>query len=105
MSIYALLRNAYYEHGYSLTAEQVELDGALDGNLCRCTGYKPILDAAKSFVADTVNGRANGTNGLEQVDGANGDGLGGKEFEVPCNYKLANMPIDSGETDRLSSKA
>ena len=42
MSLYALLRN--YPNP---TKEQVE--EAFDGNLCRCTGYRPILDAAKSF--------------------------------------------------------
>lgn len=50
MSIYALLRNAVYRG--QLTIADVELEGVLDGNLCRCTGYKPILDAAKSFVGD-----------------------------------------------------
>ena len=30
-----------------------ELEDGLDGNLCRCTGYRPILDAAKSFGADS----------------------------------------------------
>jgi xanthine dehydrogenase/oxidase len=53
MSIYTLLRNAAYR---GQTVENVELNGTLDGNLCQCTGYKPILDAAKTFVAEHMNG-------------------------------------------------
>eukprot|EP00435_Cladocopium_sp_Y103_P059865 s424_g21.t1 len=29
-----------------------EIESSFDGNLCRCTGYRPILDAAKTFVCD-----------------------------------------------------
>jgi xanthine dehydrogenase/oxidase len=54
MSVYALLLNAAYRG--RLTVEDVELEGALDGNLCRCTGYKPILDAAKTFVGEYMKG-------------------------------------------------
>ena len=45
MSLYALLRNN--PHPLQLQVEQ-----AFQGNLCRCTGYRPILDAFKSFATD-----------------------------------------------------
>ncbi|KOS21895.1 Xanthine dehydrogenase [Escovopsis weberi] len=44
MSLYALLRNNAHptEH---------DVEEAFDGNLCRCTGYRSILDAAHTFSA------------------------------------------------------
>ncbi|KAI5295519.1 hypothetical protein KEM52_001121, partial [Ascosphaera acerosa] len=50
MSLYALLRND------KAPTEQA-IEEAFDGNLCRCTGYRPILDAAQSFSCDKVKGR------------------------------------------------
>ncbi|KAF7187278.1 Xanthine dehydrogenase, partial [Pseudocercospora fuligena] len=68
MSLYALLRNtdAPSEH---------EVEEAFDGNLCRCTGYRPILDAAQSFSADKgcAKAKTNGGSGCcMEKSGVNG---------------------------------
>ena len=82
MSLYALLRNAYdpLTQRYVLSEEMVELEGALDGNLCRCTGYKIILDAAKSFVREDLGGVVfewEGRMGVEGEDELNGNYISG----------------------------
>ncbi|KAI1463005.1 xanthine dehydrogenase [Daldinia caldariorum] len=56
MSLYALIRSSYQDGKFHLSASDVELQGHLDGNLCRCTGYKPILEAAKTFVLEDLKG-------------------------------------------------
>ncbi|CAI0643803.1 unnamed protein product [Colletotrichum noveboracense] len=56
MSLYALVRNSYRNGKFHLTHSDVELQGHLDGNLCRCTGYKPIFEAARTFVTEDLNG-------------------------------------------------
>ncbi|KAK7885364.1 hypothetical protein LTR67_010542 [Exophiala xenobiotica] len=72
MSLYALLRNNSSEP----TAEEVE--EAFDGNLCRCTGYRPILDAAQSFTKKCGRSVANGGSGccMENGGGCNGAAKG-----------------------------
>uniref|UniRef100_A0A3Q3N181 Xanthine dehydrogenase/oxidase n=1 Tax=Mastacembelus armatus TaxID=205130 RepID=A0A3Q3N181_9TELE len=53
MSIYALLRN-------NPTPTMAEVEEAFQGNLCRCTGYRPILEGYKTF---TVEGGCCGREG------------------------------------------
>ncbi|MBU6142956.1 MAG: xanthine dehydrogenase small subunit [Betaproteobacteria bacterium] len=43
MSLFAMYER-YVRHDLVITREQAQTD--LSGNLCRCTGYRPILDAA-----------------------------------------------------------
>jgi xanthine dehydrogenase/oxidase len=45
MSMYALLRN-------NPLPSESEIEENFDGNLCRCTGYRPILDAFKTFSSE-----------------------------------------------------
>ncbi|MCJ1225874.1 hypothetical protein MMC12_002523 [Toensbergia leucococca] len=92
MSLYALLRN-------DTDPSELEVEEAFDGNLCRCTGYRPILDAAQSFSVkgackkSSSNGgggccmqNGNGTTRdgccLKGVDGAN-EGQPIKRFTPP----------------------
>lgn len=62
MSLYSLLRES---DGKPSREQLVE---AFDGNLCRCTGYKPIIDAASTFVDDEESSQAGCCGGT----GANG---------------------------------
>ncbi|KAF2190838.1 xanthine dehydrogenase [Zopfia rhizophila CBS 207.26] len=68
MSLYALLRNDPNPTKY-------DVEEAFDGNLCRCTGYRPILDAAQSFGVDKACGKSkvNGGSGCCMENGNGGD--------------------------------
>lgn len=56
MSLYALLRNNDSPTGH-------DVEEAFDGNLCRCTGYRPILDAAQTFSVKGGCGKATANGG------------------------------------------
>ncbi|KAK5997797.1 Xanthine dehydrogenase [Cladobotryum mycophilum] len=66
MSLYALLRN-------NSNPTEHDVEEAFDGNLCRCTGYRSILDAAHTFSAQNSCGKAK-TNGGGGCCMENGNG-------------------------------
>ena len=68
MSLYALLRNNGPE------PSEHEVEEAFDGNLCRCTGYRPILDAAQSFNKKCGKSIANGGSGCCMDKGSSSNG-------------------------------
>lgn len=73
MSLYALLRN-------NDSPSQHDVEEAFDGNLCRCTGYRPILDAAQTFSTPRDacgKSTSNGGSGCCMEKGNGGAGGGG----------------------------
>ncbi|KAJ9374596.1 hypothetical protein DTO282E5_679 [Paecilomyces variotii] len=81
MSLYAVIRN-------NPEPSEHVVEEAFDGNLCRCTGYRPILDAAQSFSVTKGCGKAlaNGGSGccMEQQNGSGGC----------CKSSTADEPIN-----------
>lgn len=52
MAFWAFVRQRYDEDPSGARLTEKLIEESFDGNLCRCTGYRPILDAAKSFARD-----------------------------------------------------
>ncbi|ODV89306.1 hypothetical protein CANCADRAFT_32605 [Tortispora caseinolytica NRRL Y-17796] len=99
MSLYALLRNT---DGSPSKDQIVE---AWDGNLCRCTGYKPIIDAANTFVSGCARGKdccKNKSNGQGCGGGPNGTTTNsdGNGMEVDMNKLMSpnGMPLKPAYT-------
>ena len=69
-SLYALIRN-------DSDPSEHDIEEAFDGNLCRCTGYRPILDAAQTFSAEKscMKSASNGGSGCCMQNG-NGEAKG-----------------------------
>ncbi|CAN0876375.1 Xanthine dehydrogenase 1 [Linum grandiflorum] len=87
MSMYALLRSSREPP----TEEQIE--ESLAGNLCRCTGYRPILDAFRVFAKtdDALYTEANSKKEGEFMCPSTGK---------PCSCKSSNTAC--GDTERYS---
>jgi len=78
MSLYNTVENrkAKFENLDIEACADVDVAGCFDGNLCRCTGYRPLLDAAKKALEyeekeEDIPGEANGngTNGTHRPCG------------------------------------
>ncbi|KAK7335800.1 hypothetical protein VNO80_27854 [Phaseolus coccineus] len=80
MSMYALLRSS------QTPPSEEQIEECLAGNLCRCTGYRPILDAFRVF-AKTSNDLYTGVSSLSLEEGKSVCPSTGK----PCSCNLNNV--------------
>ncbi|NXN68577.1 AOXB oxidase, partial [Himantopus himantopus] len=87
MSIYALLRN-------HAEPSMEQIISALDGNLCRCTGYRPIIDSYASFARDSTCCELRGTGQccLDQEECVCSSSTGGQIHSGLCNPEFP--PVD-----------
>ncbi|KAF3911352.1 hypothetical protein ABW20_dc0100059 [Dactylellina cionopaga] len=90
MSLYALLRN-------NPDPSHHDVEEAFDGNLCRCTGYRPILDAAQTFSVDNCSksiAKENGSGGGCCMQNGSGERPAGC-----CMNKEANGVSENGDDE------
>lgn len=101
MALYAFLRN-------NPGATQADIEESFDGNLCRCTGYRPILDAAKTFGSDYIGAsndahvHASSLASHESNGDSKENGTTKKSANIcpgtgkPCNCARVEDPVDGG---------
>ncbi|KAJ3009322.1 hypothetical protein HKX48_008030 [Thoreauomyces humboldtii] len=92
MSLYTLTQNNKAPTGH-------EIEEAFDGNLCRCTGYRPILDGAQEFAVPVSRShRCGGGCGGSHVIKANADGEEEEDEKEDC-------PVGCGKVECGEKKA
>ncbi|KAJ5156616.1 hypothetical protein N7492_009419 [Penicillium capsulatum] len=106
MSLYALLRN-------DPSPSEHAVEEAFDGNLCRCTGYRPILDAAQSFNSRNACGKASANGGSGCCMEKNGSGgccksappSNGKDETVELKFPAPEFKSYSSDTELIFPSA
>ncbi|XP_078350679.1 xanthine dehydrogenase/oxidase-like [Oculina patagonica] len=83
MSMYALLRN-------NPLPTHKEMESAFEGNLCRCTGYRPIIEGFKTFTKECCG------------KGKNGCCLDVKQNEINGNHTAGKVDLNENHGKRIN---
>ena len=86
MSLYTELKN-------NPNATEHDIEDAFDGNLCRCTGYRPILDGAKQMITGKCGKVCGDCN-----DECNRDIEDIYKKDIPFPQQLLHRHIANGDT-------
>ncbi|XP_072339543.1 aldehyde oxidase 1-like isoform X1 [Scyliorhinus torazame] len=96
MSMYTLLRN-------NPTPSTAQLQQNLAGNLCRCTGYRPIVDAFRTFCTATTCCQKGGPGvscplGKAEQDGSSTESMGRDQDMCSQLFKADDfLPVDDSQ--------
>ncbi|CAL8080403.1 unnamed protein product [Orchesella dallaii] len=96
MSMYALLRN-------NPEPTEQEMEDAFQGNLCRCTGYRPIMQGYKSLCKKSEPSSANGCCGGKGKNG--GCCMDGFLNDGETRTEVAETLFDESEFKKYDPKA
>lgn len=88
MNMFALMASKRNQ----VTMEEVE--NAFSGNICRCTGYRPILDAMKSFASDSGIQQSNAD--CSDIEDLTKCLNGGDKCKLTCNKGLNFLTYSDG---------
>ncbi|CAL8080401.1 unnamed protein product [Orchesella dallaii] len=96
MSMYALLRN-------NPEPTEQEMEDAFQGNLCRCTGYRPIMQGYKTLCKKSEPSSANGCCGGKGKNG--GCCMDGFLNDGETRTEVAETLFDESEFKKYDPKA
>lgn len=90
MNMYSLLESK----GGSVTMKEIE--NSFGGNICRCTGYRPIMDAFKSLASDADKKLLDACRDIEDFDGTKTCPKSGTPCAGKCSaiFSVAKRPIN-----------
>jgi xanthine dehydrogenase/oxidase len=94
MALYALLRN-------NPNPNEIEIEECFEGCLCRCTGYRPILDAARTFITTAPPEGPKKKPGCGRADCCQLKDGAAKEEPPAKTYPLPEMKPYDGTTELI----